>query len=234
MSDINAEINHELALANVHYNKLCKCIAKIKELKASIGNMGEAASKATAQVNDMLAKLPKQEGNIRRAWGNGDYDYLKENGHQSNIELAKHFSVTPHAISTAFNRIRRKDKAYVRPEIGTPRAERVKPPTKQDKQISDYKRVKALTEQNWQTPVVITTPDAIASLTQSETITSKPNATKWNETNGKLHEVKKGTKIYGPPAGHPDLAEWLERMQTKFGGVKVIQAEDEKYLIEND
>lgn len=209
MSDINAEINHELALANVHYKKLYGCIAKIKELKASIGNMGEAASKATAQVNDMLTKLPKHEGNIRRAWGEGDYDYLKENGHQSNIELAKHFSVTPHAISTAFNRIRKKDKAYVRPEIGTPRAERIK-------------------------PVVITTPDAIASLTQSETIVSKPNATKWNETNGKLHEVKKGTKIYGPPAGHTDLAEWLERMQTKFGGVKVIQAEDEKYLIEND
>ena len=209
MSDINAEINHNLALANVHYNKLCKCIAKIKELKASIGNMGEVASKATSQVNDILTKLPKREGNIRRAWMEGDYEYLKANGHKSNIELAKHFNVTPHAISTAFGRICKKDKAYIRPEIGTPRAERIK-------------------------PVVITTPDRIASLTQSETIVSKPNATRWNEENGQAHEIKKGTRIYGPPAEHPDLSDWLSRMQVKYGCVKVIQAEDEKYLIEDE
>jgi hypothetical protein len=210
MSDINAEINHELALANVHYNKLCKCIAKIKELKASIGNMGETASKATAQVNDMLTKLPKQEGNVRRAWGEGDYEYLRVNGHQSNIELAAHFNVTPHAISTAFNRIRKKDNEYTRPEIGTPRAERVQ-------------------------PVIIKQPaKLIGGITPTEDVISKPNATKWNEANGKLHEVKKGTRIYGPPAGHPDLAEWLERMRVKFGGVNVAQPEDEKYLIENE
>jgi hypothetical protein len=209
MGDINAQIEQQLSLANVHFARLKQCIAKIKELKASIGNLGEAASKATAAVNNMIAELPKQEGNIRRAWGAGDYDYLKANGHKSNIELAAHFNVTPHAISTAFNRIRNKDKNYKRPEIGTPRKERVK-------------------------PVVITTPDAIASLTQSKTIVSKPNATKWNESNGKLHEVKKGTRIYGPPLGHPELTEWLTRMQVKFGGVKVAQAEDEKYLIENE
>jgi hypothetical protein len=208
MSDINAQIEHELALANVHYRKLSKCIANIKVLKASMGNLGETAAKATAQVNDMLAALPQKEGNIRRVWGPGDFDYLKANGHQSNIELAKHFNVTPHAISTAFNRIRKKDKAYIRPEIGTPRAERVK-------------------------AVIIKQP-SIGSILPTEDVVSKPNATKWNETNGKLHEVKKGTIIYGPPAGHHELSEWRERMAIKYGGVKVAQAEDDKYLIERE
>lgn len=209
MPDINAQIEHELALANVHYKRLCGCIERITQLKAAINNMGEAASKATAAVNDMLTKLPSKQGNVRRAWGQGDYDYLKANGHKSNIELAKHFNVTPHAISTAFSRIKRKDKSYVRPEIGTPRAERVK-------------------------PVIIKTPDPIKSIQDCETIVSKPNATKWNEINGKLHVIKKGTSLYGPPDGHPDLNDWLERMRTKFGAVKVIQAEDEKYLIEKE
>lgn len=241
MSDINAEIEHHLALANIHANKLCHHVEAIKALKAKIGDLGETAAIATEAMdgfNDIaeqvatsikrrvMGKEARRANHYKLKWTPEKFAELKElDLTMTQAELAAHFECKSADISNAFYRLKQMT-GYVRPAKAKP--------AKEPKQPAKLGRPKKVKEQPAETGVVINQPAKhIGDVIPTETIISKPNATRWNEHNGKAHEIKKGTTIYGPPAGHPDLPEWLERMQDKYGCVKVIQPEDEKYLIEN-